>query len=87
MITVIQQESRGTSGKRGNTWVFISFFPAWIKEEKKNKHGGTAQKWEQLLSLNLVAIKKLVAESSWQTGGIDIANRQMQLADKVLQKI
>lgn len=88
MITVIRQESHGMSGKRGNTWVFIYFFPAWVQSEgKKNKHGGTAQKWGQLLSLNLVAIKKLVAESSWQTGRIDTANRQMQLADKILQKI
>lgn len=45
------------------------------------------KKQEQLLSLNLVAIKKLVAESSWQAGEIDTANRQMQLADKILQKI
>lgn len=50
----------------------------------KNKHGGTAQKQEQLLSLNLLAIKKMVAENSWQTGGIDTAKMQMQLADKNL---
>lgn len=38
---------------------------AWIQSGgKKPKHGGTAQRCEQLLSLNLVAIKKLVAESS-----------------------
>lgn len=62
------------------------FFLIEYKVRKKNKHGGTAQKCE-LLSLNLVAIKKLVAESSWQIGGIDTANRQRQLADKILQKI
>lgn len=38
---------------------------AWIQSGgKKSKHGGTAQQCEQFLSLNLVAIKKLVAESS-----------------------
>lgn len=38
---------------------------AWIQSGGKNpKHGGTAQQCEQLLSLNLVVIKKLVTESS-----------------------
>lgn len=63
------------------------FFLIEYKVREKTKHGGTAQKCEKLLSLNLVAIKKLVAESSWQIGGIDTANRQRQLADKILQKI
>lgn len=73
--------------KRQHLCLYIFF--SWLNTKwgKKNKHGGTAWKCEKLLCLNLVAIKKLVAESSWQTGGIDTANRQRQLADKILQKI
>lgn len=73
MITVTQQESHGTTGRDE---AIPGVLCLWIQSgwEKNPIHGGTARQCEQLLSLNLVAIKKLVAESSRQTGGIDTAN-------------
>lgn len=68
MITVTQQESHGTTGREEATSGSLCLVCLLgYKGGGGTKYGGTTQQCEQVLSLNFVTIKKLVAESSWQT--------------------